>query len=173
MTKSSALAVTILRITGEPIQASRYHTLAAYRSVRRGSAGAYQRWANMVGDQRFSFPNLLPFIKRAFETLGLKNINGLSSGTLEGFSEFTVTVDPRSGTRSSSETSFLQQAQSRTNLQVYQRTLAKKVNIENETATSVAVDTAGKIYYLSATMKVILPAGALCLPHPQLLRRIC
>lgn len=176
----------------------------------------------MVGDRRFSFPNLVPFfqksshltppnyakrgagsevafepsafspsggplpvsyanfyqpfspfIKRVFETLGLKNINGLSSGTLEGFSEFSVTVDPHSGTGSSSETSFLQQAQSRTNLQVYQRTLVKKINIENKTATSVAVDTAGKIYYLSATKEVMLSAGAVCFHHPQLLRRIC
>ena len=101
-----------------------------------------------------------PFIKRAFEILGLKNIAGLSSGVLEGFSEFTVTVDPHSGTRSSSETSFLQQALSRTNLQVYQRALAKKINIENKTATSVTVDAAGKTYYLSATKEVILSAGA-------------
>ena len=165
----------------------------------------------MVGDQSFSFPNLLPFfqksphltppnytkrgtgsdvvfdpgafsplggplqvsyanfyqpfspfIKRAFELLGLKEIDGFSSGVLEGFSEFTVTVDPDSGTRSSSETSFLQQALSTTSLQVYQRTLAKKINIENKTARSVTVDTAGKTYYLSATKEVILSAGTVC-----------
>ena len=215
-----APGATTLHITGEPFK-NLSRCIAAYISVhRRGSAGAYQRWADIVDDQSFSFPNLLPFfqksphltppnyakrgadsevtfdqsafrssggplqvsysnfyqpfspfIKRAFEVLGLKTINGLSSGVLEGFSEFTVTVDPRAATRSSSETSFLQQALSRTNLQVYQRTLAKKINIENKTATSVTVKTAGKSYCLSATKEVILSAGAVCQHRLQLRER--
>ena len=99
------------------------------------------------------------FIKSAFQTLGLRNIDGLNSGILEGFSEFTVTVDPQAGTRSSSETSFLQQALSTTNLQVYQRTLAKKIILENKTATGVTVDTAGKAYTLSAVKEIIISAG--------------
>lgn len=73
-----------------------------------------------------------------------------------------MTVDPQSGTRSSSETSFLQQALTNTNLQIYQRTLAKKINIEGKKATSVTVNTAGKTYFLSAAKEVILSAGTVC-----------
>lgn len=174
----------------------------------RGSVGAYRRWADIVGDESFTFSQLLPFfkkspqfsppnykkrgagtettfdptafsqcggplqvsypnfyqpfsafIKRAFEKVGLKNINGLNSGNLEGFAEATVTVDPRATTRSSSETSFLQQALTTSNLQVYQRTLAKKINFVNKKAASVFVETAGKTYELLASKEIILSAG--------------
>ena len=173
--------------------------------------GAYQRWADTVNDQSFSFSRLLPFfqrspqftppdftkrgagsetkfdsnafspkggplqvsyanfyqpfspfIKRAFTFLGLQYISGLNSGSLEGFAEFTITVDPQSTTRSSSETSFLQQSIDANDLQVYQRTLAKKINFVNKRATSVTVDTAGKIFTVSAAKEVILAAGTVC-----------
>ena len=100
------------------------------------------------------------FIRRAFLALGLQNIAGLNSGKLIGFSEITLTIDPQSGTRSSSETSFLQDSIATSTLQVYQKTLAQKIIFdEKKTATGVKVVTAGTEYTLSATKEVILAAG--------------
>ena len=100
------------------------------------------------------------YIKQAFLNLGLKNIAGLNSGQLLGFSEFTITVDPSSGTRSSSETSFLQEAISSTTLLIYQQTLATKILFDTDrVATGVNVETAGRKYTLSAKREVILAAG--------------
>ena len=102
-----------------------------------------------------------PFIKRALTSLGLAEIPGFNSGKLLGFSELTSTIDPHAGTRSSSETSFLQQAIANSNLQVYQRTLVKDIIFdEKNNAVGVNVNTAGKIYSLSAAREVIVAAGA-------------
>lgn len=181
-----------------------------YLLFDRGSTGSYQRWANIAGDQSYTFENLLthfkktpqftppdiakrgpgsevtfnsttfspiggplrvsytnyyqPFseyIKRAFAKLGLKGIAGFNSGELLGFSEFTSSIDPEAGTRSSSETSFLQQAISSTTLQVYQSTLAKKIIFdEKKNAVGVYVETAGKAYSLLATREIIVAAGS-------------
>lgn len=87
-------------------------------------------------------------------------IPGLNSGSLNGYAEFTATIDPQSGVRSSSETSFLQEAISGTTLQIYQRTLAKKILFSGNKATGVSVDTAGKIYELAAHKEVIVASGA-------------
>lgn len=175
-----------------------------------GTIGSYQRWADHVGDQSYTFSQILPyfkksphftppdyskrgagsrvlydtssfdphggplqvsysnfyhpissFIKRAFLALGLQNIAGLNSGRLIGFSEVTLTIDPQSGTRSSSETSFLQDSIATSTLQVYQKTLAQKIIFdEKRTATGVKVVSAGTEYTLSATKEVILAAGA-------------
>lgn len=175
-----------------------------------GTKGSYQQWANQVGDQSYTFDNILPyfkrspqftppdyskrgagsevlydpeafspdggplqvsysnyyhpissFIKRTFLSLGLLNIAGFSSGSLIGFSEFPYTIDPRAGTRSSSETSFLQESIATSTLQIYQKTLAQRIIFDkNNTATGVNVVTSGKSYTLSATKEVILAAGA-------------
>ena len=178
-------------------------------AFHRGSKGSYQQWADAVGDQSFTFENLLPFfkksphftppdlakrgpgseveyddaafsekggplqvsynnfyqpfsryVKQAFAKLGFAIIPGFNSGSLNGFSEFTFSIDPKAATRSSSETSFLQEALDRPNLLVYQRTLAKSL-ILNDTrvATGVVVDTFGKTYSLSAKKEVIVAAG--------------
>ena len=84
----------------------------------------------------------------------------MNSGNLLGFSEFTLSIDPQAGTRSSSETSFLQDAISTSTLQVYQQTLAKKILFDkNKTATGVKVITAGIGYRLFIRKEVILTAG--------------
>ena len=177
-----------------------------------GTSGSYQKWANQVGDQSYTFNNTLPyfaksphftppnyskrgsaselsydpvsfdskggplqvsysnfyqpvssFIKQAFLSLGLQNIAGLNSGKLIGFSEFTLTIDPQAGTRSSSETSFLQDSIASSTLQVYQKTLAQRIIFDGRnTATGVNVVTAGREYTLSATKEVILAAGVVC-----------
>ena len=177
--------------------------------ITSGSSGSYQKWANQVGDQSYTFNNTLPyfersphftppnyakrgsasqllydpssfnptggplqvsysnfyqpvssFIKKAFTSLGLQNIAGLNSGRLIGFSEFTLTIDPQAGTRSSSETSFLQESIASSTLQVYQKTLAQRIIFDGRnTATGVNVVTAGRDYTISATKEVILAAG--------------
>lgn len=105
------------------------------------------------------------FVKKAFLSLGLLNIAGLNSGKLMGFSEFTVTIDAEAGTRSSSETSFLQESIASTTLQVYQRTLAQRIIFDmSNTATGVLVSTAGTAYTLSARKEVILAAGVVNCP---------
>ena len=180
----------------------------------RGSKGSYQQWADAVGDQSFTFDNLLPYfeksphltppdlskrgpgsevdvdekvfspnggplqvsyanfyqpfsryVKQAFSKLGFASIPGFNSGNLIGFSEFTLSIDPKAATRSSSETSFLQSILDRPNLLVYQRTLAKSLLFNNtKIATGVLVDTFGKAYSLSAKREVILSAGVVSLP---------
>ena len=116
------------------------------------------------------------FFKKAFNAIGLKEIPGFNSGKLFGFSEFTLTLNPRSGLRSSSETSFLQSALKSSSLQVYQQTVARKVNFDGrKKATGVTVATAGRMYTLSARKEVIVAAGAVCadfllLSNPSRLR---
>ena len=85
---------------------------------------------------------------------------GLNSGSLLGFSEFTLTVDPTTGVRSSSETSFLQAAILNSTLQVYHKTVAKKIVFGPQNkAQSVLVETAGVTYEISARKEIILSAG--------------
>jgi choline dehydrogenase len=100
-----------------------------------------------------------PYIKKAFEALGFKEIAGANSGELIGFAETTASLDPVAEVRSSSETSFLQKAMAETTIQVYQSTLANKILFSGSTATGVEVTTAGKTYTLSASKEVILTAG--------------
>ena len=101
------------------------------------------------GPLQVSYPNFYqpfsPYVKAAFTKLGFRNIPGFNSGKLIGFSELTLSIDPKAATRSSSEASFLQSILDRPNLLVYQRTLAKAL-IFNDTnvAVGVQVDTFGK-----------------------------
>ena len=174
-----------------------------------GTKGSYQQWADQVGDQSYTFDELLPYfqksphftppdyskrgpgsavqfaqeafspsggplqvsytnfyqpfstyVRQALQNLGLKCIAGFNSGSLLGFSEFSSTLDPRAATRSSSETSFLQDAIDSSTLQIYQRTTAKKIIFDaNKVATGVLIESAGAEYELSARQEVILSAG--------------
>ncbi|KAK4547098.1 hypothetical protein LTR36_001319 [Oleoguttula mirabilis] len=36
-----------------------------YMAYHRGTSGSYQRWADEVGDQSYTFPNLLPYFQRS------------------------------------------------------------------------------------------------------------
>ena len=109
-------------------------------------------------------------IRRAFRAVGLQEIAGLNSGSLLGFSELTYTRDPKAATRSSSETSFLQQALANSTLHVYHVTTAQRIlfNAEKK-ATGVTVSTAGLApYTLSATKEVIVSAGAVSISREAL-----
>ncbi|KAL8901478.1 MAG: hypothetical protein Q9207_005176 [Kuettlingeria erythrocarpa] len=106
------------------------------------------------------------FIKQGLQKLGLKNIAGLNSGSLLGFSEPTVTVDPKAAIRSSSETSFLQEAIATSTLQVYQNSLAKRIVFNDaKDAQAVIIETAGVEYKLLAKKEVILSAGVFRSPQ--------
>ncbi|KAI9751373.1 MAG: hypothetical protein M4579_006096 [Chaenotheca gracillima] len=108
------------------------------------------------------------WVQKGLAAIGINPINGFTSGSLIGSSYVLESVQATTQTRESSETAYLQPALSRSNLIVYHSTLAKKILFDNDNvATGVAVDTAGKTYTLSAKKEVLLSAGAF--QSPQLL----
>ena len=186
----------------------------------RGTKGSYQKWADQIGDQSWTFGNTLPFFQKSvnftppniaalgsesditydpaafsasggplhvsytnyyqplsyglikgLQAIGLARIPGLNSGSLIGYADTTATVDPQAQTRSSSETSFLQEALTKTTLQVYQHTIARNIIFgANNTATGVNVttgsfpSTGSRTYVLNARKEVILSAGVVSEP---------
>lgn len=110
-----------------------------------------------------------PFIRNALQKIGLSSLPGFNSGELLGFANAAYTIDPATGTRSSSETAFLRAAIEQSEpLTVYVQTSAKKILFDNsKKATGVQVSTAGFAYTLSATKEVIAAAGVF--KTPQLL----
>ena len=107
-------------------------------------------------------------LAKGMRAAGLKEQKGFNSGSLNGYAATTVEVDPKTGTRSSSESSFLQKALGKTSLKVYQRTMAKKILFDaNKKASGVIVETEGKMYTLSAKKEVIVSAGAVSNSRPH------
>ncbi len=100
-----------------------------------------------------------PEVFRAFESIGLSPNPGLNSGKLIGVTHMTVTIDPRTATRESSATSFLRQALDTSPLQVYNRTMAKKILFDKKKTSGVLVETEGTEYTLKAKKEVIVSAG--------------
>ena len=112
--------------------------------------------------------------QRGFTAVGIKVLTGLNGGILNGSAFSTLTIDPRNGYRSSSESSFLQAAlQNGTAPTIYKNSLARKVLFEDHTAIGVSITTAGAYgikpinFTLSARKEVIVSAGAF--QSPQLL----
>ncbi len=144
-------------------------------SVTEASAA----FSQLGGPLQVSLGNFIdPFgtwVQRAFTAVGLKQIDGFNSGKLIGSAYATLTIDPKNAHRSSSESSFLQNAiRNRTTLSVYKNTLVQRILFDsNITATGVSVTTAGTYgvasvnYTLSARKEVIISGGAL--QSPQLL----
>ena len=175
-------------------------------------------WASEVGDQSYTFENLLPFYRdgiaytppdlaiytnvtatadppgtfdsngagplqvsydstndafnswasKAFLASGMKHIDGFNAGKLIGSGIMSYTIDPKTAQRSSSLTSFLDEATQNTTLAIYHHTLAQKLVFRRNIATGVAVSTNGsKPYVISARKEVIVSAGAF--QSPQLL----
>ncbi|PYH40288.1 GMC family oxidoreductase [Aspergillus saccharolyticus JOP 1030-1] len=109
------------------------------------------------------------------ERFGLA-VTEFNSGSLIGSGFMSQTVNPRNAHRSSSESSFLQQAlDSGSKLTVYKSTLAQKIlfNGGNKAASEVLVTTAGTFgtpnldFFLRAREEIIVSAGAI--QSPQLL----
>lgn len=102
-------------------------------------------------------------LSQGLEKLGFPLLAGINSGKLIGYAAASVSIDPKTATRSSSETSFLQSAASNTTIKIYANTLAKQIVFDaNKKATGVVVQAAtlqNFSYYLSANKEVILSAG--------------
>lgn len=104
-------------------------------------------------------------LQAAMDSAGLRPISGLNSGQLIGYSTMTATVDTRTATRDSSETSFLQAgARASSNLKIYPDALVKRVTFDgNRRATGVDVQfnsaNVDLSYHLTASREVILSAG--------------
>ena len=114
--------------------------------------------------------------QKAFRAVGLTLLPSFNTGILNGSAYSTVTIDPRNGHRSSSESSFLQAAlQNGTAPTIYKNTLANRIlfSASNKTAAGVSVTTASTFgtkplnFTLSARKEVILSAGVF--QSPQLL----
>ncbi|KAL9129094.1 MAG: hypothetical protein Q9217_002366 [Psora testacea] len=188
-------------------------------AYHRGTLGSYQRWADTVGDDSYTFPQLLPYFQKsckfsgpdhgkrnienatvefdpqafstnggplhvsysnwvdpaltwfqgAFEAVGLPiSAEGFNSGSLVGKSSWIPpTIDPVTGKRSSSQSSFLQQAIDESNIFVYTQAQATKILFNSSVAQGVNVNTRGLNYVISARKEVILSAGPF--HSPQLL----
>ena len=106
--------------------------------------------------------------QKALATAGMAPINGFNSGSLIGTSWVTQTLNPVNEHRSTSKTSYLDQAMKSTSIVVYTSTLATKILFDsNKTANGVSVETGGETNTLCARKEVILSAGAF--QSPQLL----
>ncbi|KAI8630065.1 GMC oxidoreductase [Xylariaceae sp. FL1651] len=187
-----------------------------YMIYQRPTVGSCQTWADAVGDDSYTFDNLLPYYQKSIcftppsnlrfanstplyddtvmgdcsgplsvtysdyaysfaswateglQAMGMPPIQGFQSGALLGQSYVMSTIDAKTQTRDSSETSFLQRALSYPNYFVYTTTQAKRIIFgPDKKATGVEVDTLGNRYFLTATKEVIISAGAFA--SPQLL----
>ena len=112
--------------------------------------------------------------QKGFVGVGMEVLHSLNAGVLNGSAYSTLSIDPRNGYRSSSESSFLQAAlQNGTAPIVYKNSLVRRILFDNNTATGVLVATAGTYgtkplnFTLSARKEVIISAGAF--QSPQLL----
>ncbi|KAM0271681.1 hypothetical protein ACHAQH_008967 [Verticillium albo-atrum] len=110
------------------------------------------------------------WLEPALNEIGIADAEDFNSGSLMGAQYCASTIDPSSQTRDSSQTSFLREAQGRSNLKVYTTTLARKIVFDtSKRATGVVVSSALALgqYTLRARKEVILSAGAF--QSPQLL----
>ncbi|XXG97428.1 hypothetical protein Hte_003729 [Hypoxylon texense] len=121
------------------------------------------------GPLHVSYPNnIRPFstyLGSAFSEIGIPHANDFNSGELNGSQFCTLTIDPTTATRCSSQTAFLDACQARTNFKVFRDTLAHKIIFDDhKRATGVNIDSG---VFLRAKKEVILCAGAF--QSPQLL----
>ncbi|OHE98124.1 hypothetical protein CORC01_06638 [Colletotrichum orchidophilum] len=108
----------------------------------------------------------------SMEAQGLEHIPGFNNGSLLGYGAITSAVDPKTATRSSSETSFLQAGAKKAGLKIYPNAMAKRILFDGDKkANGAVIEGNSKIHTvqwtLSATKEVILTAGVW--RSPQLL----
>ncbi|KAM0428710.1 hypothetical protein ACHAQK_011532 [Fusarium lateritium] len=182
--------------------------------LNRPTKGAYQHWADKVGDDAFTWDNMLEFNQRtikfsdnlhrrpanatplsdpsafsdkggplhltypsyvfpiawdaikAFEALGFKQIPSFTSGVLQGWGWWQFSINPETGLRDSSESSFLQQSLGRRGLTTYVNTMARKILFSGSKAVGVTVDNYGQQpFNLTARKEVIVAAGLWSTPQ--------
>ena len=192
-------------------------------AYHRATSGTFQRWADVVGDESYTFANLLPFFKKscqftppnfakratpnatvdfeasafspnggplqvswsnwvdtpltwfqkAFGLIGLPiSTTNFNSGSIsENAAWIPSTIEPIHAVRSSSQSSFLAQAQKTTGIAVFAHTQATKIIFKSKgnrpRAVGVSVTSGGKDFVISAKREVILSAGVF--HSPQLL----
>lgn len=120
---------------------------------------SYSNWVDVA----------LTWFQRAFTSIGLPiSDTGFNSGSLTGNAAWIpATIDPALDERSSSQTSFLEEAIQNTTIIVYTEAQASKILFKDKTANEVSVTTQGVDHTISANREVIFSAGA---SHsPQLL----
>ncbi|KAK7754911.1 hypothetical protein SLS62_002995 [Diatrype stigma] len=97
--------------------------------------------------------------------IGIPTIGDFNNGNLLGSQFCTFTIDPRTATRSSAQTAFLDSCQARPNVKVFRETLAKRIRFNRfKQATGVEISSG---LVLTARKEVVLSAGAF--QSPQLL----
>ncbi|KIK59261.1 hypothetical protein GYMLUDRAFT_201857 [Collybiopsis luxurians FD-317 M1] len=124
------------------------------------------------GPHQVSYPKyaqpLSSYMPDGFNEIGIPPTKDFNSGTLNGSQYAAATIDPNGSFRASSQETFLTAAAGRSNLKVFDLTMAKKILFNNKTAVGVQVNSTGfPLFNLNATKEVILSAGVL--QSPQLL----
>jgi len=105
---------------------------------------------------------------KAFSSIGLSEIPGFTTGDLQGWGYWQFTMDPSTGLRSSSESSFLAEAMDRPGLTTYINSMARNIIFDNKTAVGVNITNYGvQPFTLAARKEVIVSAGVY--NSPQLL----
>ncbi|KAL1857284.1 hypothetical protein Plec18167_004762 [Paecilomyces lecythidis] len=140
-----------------PQNASASYNISDWNSHGEPIQVGYSSWVNPISS----------WLGLGFEELGLKPISSFLGGSLFGWSWMSLTLDPRTQTRSSSMEFLKKSLMETTNLYIYKSTLAKSIVFENGTARSVTVESGGRSYNLTARKEVILSAGVM--RSPQLL----
>lgn len=192
-------------------------------SYHRATKGTYQIWAEIAGDESFTFENILPYYKKschltppnlekrnsttaavvcdpkafdntiggplqvswnnwvdpttdalahAIQSIGLPvSPVGFSSGFLSGYGAWVPsTIEPKHAVRSSSQSSFLEEAIENTDIMVHAHTQALKIMFapgSPDRANAVRVSTSGFEYTIQAKNEIIVSAGVF--HSPQLL----
>ncbi|KAI0857767.1 oxidoreductase [Xylaria cubensis] len=141
-------------------------TAANYGGYARATAGSHDLWVNVVKDDFWSWDNVYPFYKKSvnFSPPDYTKIDPTLNITYDETATIAGAVDPRTATRSSSETSFLQAAAGKTGLKIYPNTLAKRILFDGDKkATGVEVEgsslTSDFSWVISARKEVIVSAG--------------
>ncbi|GLA25025.1 hypothetical protein AnigIFM63326_001634 [Aspergillus niger] len=108
------------------------------------------------------------WIARALDATGIRTTDAFVTGQLNGSSWLTSTINPNDGHRASAARAYLAPVTNRTNLKVFDLTLAERIIFDqNRVARGVQVTTGNQTYTLQARREVIVSGGAF--QSPQLL----
>ncbi|QIW99859.1 hypothetical protein AMS68_005377 [Peltaster fructicola] len=124
------------------------------------------------GPLQVSYPGwvwpISQYALRAFASIGMGLLNNFADGVLNGYGWWQWTINPHTGLRSSSESTFLEQAFQKETLTTYINSHVNNILFLNGTAVGVNVTNYGqRPFTLTARKEVIISAGAY--HSPQLL----
>jgi choline dehydrogenase len=137
----------------------------AIRPTNASVPAATHAFSKGSGPLRVSFSDawvnpISSFVKEAWKQLGMGVAEDFVSGSLSGVQYTMNTINPDGNLRDSSYSSFVEDANLATPIHIYNNTLAKRILFSGSTATGVLVNSEGVDYVLSASVEVILSAGA-------------